>query len=199
MTHVASDGPTIKVCLVNDGDDFETPWAIDLGPADNAPPGSRRVRLINVPFMHAKPTWGDVIVVSPVDGQQLTWDGEGVAYSEIDARIEEDGGRYAVIVGYMPHAGTSASDAFKAFCAVFEREGDLSQADAVCEGATLPNEERPGRIYLAANYDLSPDMVMERLRAAHLPCDVTLFHPVEAATTPSRRDGLKGPGSGTTR
>lgn len=175
---VVSDGPTIKVLLVNDGDDVETPWAVDLGPAENAPPGSRRVRLINVPFLHAKPTWGDVIVVSPIEGQQLTWDGDGVAYSEIDTRIEEDGGRYAVIIGYMPHAGTSTNDAFKAICGVFERRGgDLSEADAVCEGATLPNQERPGRVYLAAKYDLSPETVMQRLRAANLPCDLTLFHP----------------------
>ena len=176
---MSSDGPKIKVLLVNDGDDVETPWAIDLGPAEDAPPGSRRVRLINVPFMHAKPTWGDVIIVSPVAGQQLTWNGDGVAYSEVDTRIEEDGGRYAVIIAYTLHAGTSANDAFKAMRGVFEREGDLSQSDAVCERATAPNGERPGYAYLAAKYDLSPEMVMERLRAANLPCDVTLFHPTD--------------------
>ena len=49
----------IKVCLTNRGEDQETPWAHDLGPAPG-PKGSRKVRLVNVPFLHAKPTWGDV-------------------------------------------------------------------------------------------------------------------------------------------
>jgi len=80
---VVLTGSTIKVCLVNEGDDVETPWAIDLGPADSGPDGSRRVRLINVPFMHAKPTWGDVVIVTPVEGGRLTWNGGGVPYSEI--------------------------------------------------------------------------------------------------------------------
>jgi hypothetical protein len=47
----------IKVRLTNQGKDTETPWAQDLGPAPG-PSGSRKVRLINVPFMHAKPKIG---------------------------------------------------------------------------------------------------------------------------------------------
>ncbi len=176
---MASD-PTIKVCLVNDGDDVETPWAVDLGPADGAPPGSRRVRLINVPFMHAKPTWGDVIVVSPGVRHFLTWDGNGCEYADIGSRIEEDGGRYSVILEYSPHPGTSSLDAFKALRHVFERGlADLTEADAVCEGAVAPKEGRPGVLYLAAKYELLPDVVMERVRVAGLPCDVTLIHPVD--------------------
>src|SRR5205085_12393659 len=58
---MAAKPKTIKVCLTNRGEDSETPWAHDLGAA----PGGRKVRLVNVPFLHAKPTWGDVIVVAP--------------------------------------------------------------------------------------------------------------------------------------
>jgi hypothetical protein len=189
MMHVATEGPKIKVCLVNEGDDVETPWAIDLGPADGAPNGSRRVRLINVPFLHAKPTWGDVIVVTPADGRHLTWNGDGVAYSEIGTLIEEDGGRFAVIIGYTPHAGTTDNDAFKALADVFERDvADLSDADAVCEHAIAPNGERPGRAYLAVKYDLLPATVMERLHAANLPCDVTLIHPIDDPEEPDGSD-----------
>jgi hypothetical protein len=178
MRHVGSEVPKIKVCLVNDGDDVETPWALDLGPAEGAPTGSRRVRLLNVPFMHAKPTWGDVIVVTPVDGQRLTWNGEGATYAEIGKRIEEDGGRYAVIIGYTPHSGTSANDAFRALADVFEQGvADLADAEAVCEHAIAPRGERPGRACFAVKYDLLPDALMERLRAATLPCDVILIHP----------------------
>ena len=184
MTHVVSEGPEIKVCLENEGDDVETAWAIDLGPAEGAPTGSRRVRLINVPFMHAKPTWGDVIVVAPVDGQRLTWNGEGATYSEIGKRIEEDGGRYVVIIGYTPHTGTSANEAFRALADVFEKGvSELSEADAVCEHAIAPRGETgPGRAYFAVKYDLLPDALMERLRAATPPCDVTLVHPVADET-----------------
>lgn len=177
---MSTSGPKIKVLLVNDGDDVETPWAVDLGQADGAPEGSRRVRLLNVPFMHAKPTWGDIIVVSPDADGRLAWNGEGASYSEIESRIEEDGGRYAVLVDYMPHAGTSADVAWRALTRVFEREGaDLAEADAVCEGAWAPREAKPGRAFLAVKYDVTPAQVMERLRAAGVPCDLTLVHPVD--------------------
>jgi hypothetical protein len=177
---VSTSGPKIKVLLVNDGDDVETPWAIDLGEAAGAPEGSRRVRLINVPFMHAKPTWGDVIVVTPDADGRLEWNGNGASYSETEALIEEDGGRYTVIVDYMPHAGTTADVAWNALRRVFEREGrDLAEADAVCEGMRGPRGEKPGRGYLAVKYDLMPADVMERLRAASVPAELTLVHPTD--------------------
>jgi hypothetical protein len=137
---VATSSPDIKVVLVNDGDDVETPWAVDLGPADGAPKGSRRVRLNNVPFLHAKPTWGDIIVVTPNADGRLEWNGNGASYSDVENLIEEDGGRYTVIVDYMPHAGTSADAAWRALVRVFERENtNLADADAVCEGTCAPS------------------------------------------------------------
>jgi hypothetical protein len=71
----------LKVCLTNRGKDTETPWADDLGPAPSppAPRGSRLVRLVNVPFLHAKPTWGDIIVVVPTDGPPV-WDRDGLPF-----------------------------------------------------------------------------------------------------------------------
>src|SRR5687768_3683495 len=92
----------IKVCLTNQGEDVETPWAHDLGPA-SGPPGARKVRLINVPFMHAKPTWGDAIVVLPVEHGLPTWDRNGTPWATIATRIEQDGGRWAMIIDYAPH------------------------------------------------------------------------------------------------
>ena len=72
---MATNEKPVKVCLIDQGRARETPWALDLCPAPG-PKGSRKVRLINVPFFHAKPTWGDVIVVSPKDGIP-TWDRDG--------------------------------------------------------------------------------------------------------------------------
>lgn len=165
---------------MDQGEDLETPWAVDLGPAHGAPAGSRRVRLVNVPFLHSKPTWGDVIVASPGEDGRLMWDAGGASYAEIQSRIEEDGGRYAVIVDFMPHAETTAEVAWRALTRVFEPEGaDLSDADGVCECALAPRASRPGRGYLAIKYGLTPAQVMERLRAASLPCEVTLVHPVD--------------------
>src|SRR3954466_3111963 len=94
----------IKVCLTNRGEDSETPWAEDLGPAPG-PDGSRKVKLVNVPFLHAKPTWGDVIVVSPVEDGLLTWDRNNVWWKQVPERIEHDGGRWAMIVDYAPRPG----------------------------------------------------------------------------------------------
>jgi hypothetical protein len=64
----------VKVCLHSRGKDVETPWAEDLGEL----PGRRgvhRVRLGNVPFFHAKPTYGDVLVVArgPANQDAHTW------------------------------------------------------------------------------------------------------------------------------
>ncbi|HEY2031456.1 MAG TPA: hypothetical protein VGH20_19830 [Myxococcales bacterium] len=90
----------VKVCLHTRGADVETPWAEDLG-AVPGQPGARRVRLGNVPFLHSKPTYEDVIVavLDPVR-RMLMWDSDDVPYDRISERIAEDGGRYAVIIDY---------------------------------------------------------------------------------------------------
>src|SRR5437870_1595460 len=103
---MANRSKLIKVCLTNRGEDTETPWAEDLGPAQG-PTGSRKVRLVNVPFLHAKPTWGDTIIVSPAADAVPTWDRENVAWKDIGGKILHDGGRWTMIVDYRPPIGDS--------------------------------------------------------------------------------------------
>ncbi|MBA3391297.1 MAG: hypothetical protein H0T89_01575 [Deltaproteobacteria bacterium] len=186
---MARDLKLIKVCLENRGEDSETPWAQDLGPAKSGDKGSRRVRLVNVPFLHAKPTWGDVIVVSPLEDGRLTWDANGVPWSKIGTRIEEDGGRYAMIIDYAPHdPSDGGSAAFKAvYKACEDGNTDLQKAPMVCEGAFGPADGRPGRAYLAVKDALEPAEVMKRLRDARPPCDLIQIHPESKPKKPAAR------------
>ena len=162
----------IKVCLVNRGEDSETPWAEDLGPA-KGPKGSRKVRLVNVPFMHAKPTWGDVIVVSPVEDGIPTWDSNNIAWSKIGTRILEDSGRHAMIVHYIPTADDDAFGdvAFKAL------DTACVALDVICEGCYGPEEGRPGIAYLAVPDALDPEDVMAKLADAAVPAKLIQIHP----------------------
>ena len=170
---------TIKVCLQNRGEDIETPWAIDLGPVTKDKKGSRRVRIVNVPFLHAKPTWGDVIVVSPVDDGFPTWDRDGVAWKDIGSRIAEDGGRWAMIVDYTSHPGdTNGVTAYRALAAACET------ADIVCEGAWGPDAKKPGRTYLAVRHDRTAEQIISALRAAELPCELIQVHPAPMQRAP---------------
>jgi hypothetical protein len=160
----------IKVCLMNRGEDSETPWAHDLGPAPGRK-GSRRVRLVNVPFRHAKPTWGDVIIVAPADNGLPTWDRDGVPWPQIGTRVAEDGGRWAMIVDYLPHADTPPRRALAALT-------DACGAhDIVCELAWPPRDREPGRAYLAVPVELRHIDAMRELRAAELPCELAQIHP----------------------
>ena len=169
MTAAASE--PIKVCLTNKGEDTETPWAQDLGPVPNGPPGARKVRLLNVPFMHAKPTWGDVIVVNPVPNGLLTWDRDGIAWKQIATRIVEDSGRWAMIVDYAPFPGLSDDDAITSLARACNAE------DVVCEGAWAPRDAEPGRAYLAVQKELNAEAVMVMLQAAGLSMQLIQIHP----------------------
>jgi hypothetical protein len=176
-------GTPIKVCLTNRGKDSETPWATDLGPAPG-PSGSRKVRLVNVPFLHAKPTWGDVIIVSPSDDSHLTWDRAGVAFDKIPTRILEDSGRWAMIIDYAPHP-----DAHEPFQSLAHA---CAEHDIVCEGAWAPRDADPGRAYLAVKGDMTDADVMARLRAAALPCELIQIHPAPPKK-PARKAAPKKP------
>lgn len=167
---MAKEPELIKVCLTNQGADTETPWAHDLGPAPG-PSGSRKVKLVNVPFMHAKPTWGDTIVVSPVREGFPTWDRGGVPWRQISTRIVDDGGRWAMILDYTPAESVAATDAYTALARACDAER------LVCEGAWAPRETDPGRVYLAVPKDLGAEVVMERLVAADLPLRLFQIHP----------------------
>jgi hypothetical protein len=166
---MAGDGKTIKVCLTNRGNDSETPWAQDLGAAKGVK-GARRVRLVNVPFMHAKPTWGDVVVVVPVADGLPTWDRDGVAWEQIGSRIAEDSGRWAMIVDYSPSKVTGEV----AFRALVEA---CHGTDVVCEGAWAPSDGRAGRAYFAAPGGRTARDVMTALAKAKLPCTLAQIHP----------------------
>jgi hypothetical protein len=172
---VAAKPKLIKVCLTNQGEDTETPWAYDLG----AVPGGRKVRLANVPFMHAKPTWGDTIVVANSDDGLPTWDRDGVAWSDVATRILEDGGHWAMIVDYAPHG--SGADSFAALARA------CGEHDFACEGAWAPSEGKPGRAYLAVPNALADGDVMEALRAASLPCELVQIHPAPIAPPAKKR------------
>ncbi|HEY0252633.1 MAG TPA: hypothetical protein VGC41_13955 [Kofleriaceae bacterium] len=158
---------TIKVCLTNRGADRETPWATDLGPVPGQK-GSRRVRLVNVPFLHAKPTWGDILIVTPVHGQ-LEWDRAGVAESKITTRILDDGGRWAMIVEYTPRTPDEADECFDALAEA------CSELEVVCEGAFGPQPGKPGRAYLAVPTGTSATAVMKALR--DVPVKLAQIHP----------------------
>ncbi|MDX2091733.1 MAG: hypothetical protein SFX73_27985 [Kofleriaceae bacterium] len=168
-----AESKPIKVCLTNKGEDTETPWAHDLGPAPNGSlAGSRLVRLVNVPFMHAKPTWGDAIIVSPAGGDRpLTWDRAGTPWKQISTRIVEDGGRWAMIVDYAPHKGTDGTKAFAELTAACQGQ------HVVCEGAWDPRNGEPGRAFFAVPKELSAEKLMDILRAARLPLDLIQIHP----------------------
>ena len=171
----------IKVCLTNQGVDTETPWALDLGPAPG-PSGSRKVRLINVPFMHAKPTWGDSVIVSPVPDGFPTWDRAGVPWPQIGTRIAEDGGRWAMIIDYAPHP--DARDVFGELAHV------CAENDVVCEEAWGPRNGEPGRAYLAVAPELSDAALMSTLRGADLPCELIQIHP-EPQIRPKQKPVVK--------
>ena len=90
----------LKIRLHSQGEDGEWVWVEDRGAALLHP--GRYVRLANVPILHLKPTYGDVIEVLAHDDGTLEWDACGVDFREIGSRILEDGGRWVAIIDYWP-------------------------------------------------------------------------------------------------
>jgi len=173
---VAKKPRLLKVLLQDRGEDAETPWAVDLG-AVRGRKGARRVRLVNVPFLHAKPTYDDVIIVEPdpADGDGLlVWDAQGVAWSKIGTRIDKDGGRWAAIVDYLPGKGVEVRPVYDAICAAARKK------KIVTEGCFAPRDREPGRLYLAVPEALEPADVMKQLATVKLAVKLTLVHPAPA-------------------
>jgi hypothetical protein len=156
----------IKILLHDNGADVETPWALPV----SSPPDRILVRLDNVPFLHAKPTYGDVIEVRQAADQPglLSWNAAGRSYDEICAALVEDGGRYAVIVDYR----CDDVSRFGAMTAWAKREGDLE-----CEGSSGPRDGVPGRLYIAARYAIGTDAIMRFLGGNSLGFRFELVHP----------------------
>jgi hypothetical protein len=163
----------VKVRLHNRGEDVETPWAEDLGPA----PGSnraRRVRLANVPFFHAKPTYEDVIVVEPDEDGMLAWNADGAAWEDILTRIDEDSGRWVMIVDYTPNDPTAETKP------LYRALDQAAEAIGVCaEGAIKATFGKPGRMYLAVPAGMTIEQVMSHLQSAGIQVQLRLEHPVD--------------------
>jgi hypothetical protein len=173
---VPDNARLVKVRLHNRGEDVETPWAEDLGPLEGAPSG-RLVRLGNVSFLHAKPTYGDVIAVAPdpSDGV-LEWDAAGVAYEDIGSRIAQDDGRWVAIIDYWPHLPADELDrVFKALDIAGEK------IDVAVEGAFVRNDGRIARAYLAVPRSMTLQGVLDWLRSDVNEIEFTLVHPVDDA------------------
>jgi hypothetical protein len=163
----------VKVRLHNQGEDVETPWAEDLGPVEESNP-TRRVRLGNVPFLHAKPTYGDVIEVRPDDADgMLEWDREGLAFDHIGRRILEDSGRWAMIIDYKATSSCDLDATFRALDVAGET------VDIAVEGAYVEKNGGSGRAYLAVPRSQSVADVLAWLRSSEVGLSFTLVHPLE--------------------
>lgn len=171
---VSDKARLVKVRLHNRGEDVETAWAEDLGALDGGQSG-RLVRLDNVLFLHAKPTYGDVIAVKPdPNDQMLEWNAEGVPFEDIGTRIEHDEGRWVAIIDYWarpPHHDLDA--AFK----VLARAGE--KIDVVVEGASRRKDGRTACAYLAVPAATSLQDLMGWLRSEASGVECTLIHPVD--------------------
>jgi hypothetical protein len=156
----------VKVFLHDRGLDLESAWCEPAG-SDG---GLALFRLVNVPFLHAKPTFGDVIAARR-DGEYAnhwTWNRDGVDFARIGERLHEDGGRYALVVDYE----MSATADFDVLSRALRSDHDI-----VPEGCFGPRGRRPGRLYLAAPRDRDPAAVMAALAGAGEGFRFTLVHP----------------------
>ena len=164
----------VKVRLHSKGEDGETPWAEDLGPDPKAT-GARLVRLANIPFFHAKPTFGDVISAVYED-DFLTWDSQGLGYDDIvEQRIVEDSGRWAMIIDYeaQPNAEGSVAELFSNFAQQSET------LEFIIEGYYANSETRKGRAYLAIPSAESVESAFNKLKELSPVMTLTLVHPVD--------------------
>ncbi len=177
-----SERELIKVRLHDRNEDSESVWAFDLGPVKGKR-GARRVQINNICFVHAKPTLHDIIVVEPdpEDGDyMLQWDQRGVPWSKIGTRIDEDGGRFAMIVDYRYGPD---GDRWRDLVTAVTRPGlDI-------EGAFGPKGDRPGRAYLAVDKAIKPADVMAILGKSGVGYTFTQIHPTPRAPRKASRGG----------
>jgi hypothetical protein len=162
----------VKIRLHTGGEHGESAWAEDCGPAP-APPGARFVRIASIPFVHAKPTYGDVVVASPEPGRELLgWDSEGRSYDEVAEGLIEDAGRWTLILDYR-----YASPAVDGDAALAALDRACEGADIAVEGCFAPWDAEPGRAYLSVPGELEVDEVLAFLDGQDLPLSLTLVHP----------------------
>jgi hypothetical protein len=159
-----------KVFLHNDGEDVESCWA---EPAGSGKGGRSFVRLANIPFLHAKPTYGDIIEVrrDPGYGNAFVWDRGNLPWNRIGERIHSDGGRYAAIVDYTMRVGAD----FKALTQWLKLDQNV-----VGEGCFAPEGDRPGRLYLAVPDESEIDDILVRMAEEFGAFAFTRIHPPAA-------------------
>lgn len=161
----------LKIRLHNQGEDPETLWAEDLGAAI-LHSAARYVRIVNIPVLHAKPTYGDVIEVLPDGDGMPEWDRCGVDFWEIGTRILEDGGRWVAIIAYWP--SRRSSDLNSTFQAL-----DTAGAarDIVIEGVVA--RKNRGYAYLAVPNSMSAADLVAWLRSQRASVRFELLRPEE--------------------
>jgi hypothetical protein len=169
----------VKVFLHDRGEDVESAWCQPAGPS--------LFRLVNVPFLHAKPTYGDVVAAERNDDGNWEWDRRGVAQTRIGERLHHDGGRYALIVDYTMWAEADLG----ALVQALEKRHDI-----VGEGCFGPRGEEPGRLYLAAPRALDPTAVLAAVTTLGRGFRFQLIHPQPpkaAKKKPTKKAAAKKP------
>ncbi len=161
----------LKIVLHNCGEDVETVWAFDLGPA-NGTTGARRVRLDNVPFLHAKPTVEDEIIVEPGEDGRLSWDKKDDPYERVCERIVKDSGRWIMIIDYKGSDPSEGQEIYTAMRLAVE------PLNVITEGAFAPRHDSPGQAYFAIPSSVTLDSVMALVQAAVPNVEVHLAHPL---------------------
>ena len=159
----------LKIRLHDQGEDPETVWAEDLGAAI-LHPTARYVRIGNIPVLHAKPTYGDVIEVLRHGDGMFEWDRRGVDFPEIGTRILEDGGRWVAIIDYWPRRPTS--DLRSTFEAL---DAAAAARDIAIEGALA--RKRRGCAYMAVPSSMSQADLVAWLGSQGKSLGFVLRHP----------------------
>lgn len=155
-----------KVFLHDRHGDVESCWCEPAGVLQ----GRQLLRLVNVPFAHAKPTYDDVIAVDhdPEFEGHWAWDRNGVPFSKVSTLIHEDGGRTAAIVDYRMSPGGNFGEIVRWL---------RTAHDVVAEGCFGPRWRVPGRVYLAVPVALDLDDLLAAMRVQFRAFSFIRVHP----------------------
>ena len=143
----------VKLFLHENYDDVESVWGTTCGRAR----GGTLVRIDNIPYVHSKPTFGDVVVAKRDRELDVPYawnvgqNGKSISEKKIIARLHEDAGRYAGIVEY---AAKKKGASFARLTKWLRKEHDV-----VSEGAW------EGTLYLAIPKKLRMKDLMRATRA----------------------------------
>ncbi len=159
-----------KVFLHDDGEDLESCWAEPLGTSKQ---GRTLVRLANIPFLHARPTYGDIIEVArdPSYAGNFAWDRGGLPLANVGERIHRNGGRYVAIIDYLQSDGADFN--------VLTQW--LKEQDVVGEGYFGQEGARPGRLYLAVPDSSEIEDILAAMEDEFGNFTFTRVHPPAAA------------------